>query len=136
MSGRVKLWTMVSSLIVLTAVGAGLLYARSGSAYSLAEYRVANLTCRACVQKIDQALSPLPGIGRVEVSVEAGRAQVEFDPSKTDPGQIRNAIMGTGYPALLVRTSSAADSRAGEATVPAANPAAGGESGCACCERN
>lgn len=133
MSGRRKLWTIVSSLIVLTAVGAGLLYARAGSVSALAEYRVADLSCGACVQKIDKALQRLPGVGKVAVDVRGGRAHVQYDPSEIDPGQIRNAIMVAGFPAFLVKTSKVESS--GDPGAIGAPAGAGGGSGCGCCER-
>jgi hypothetical protein len=46
----------------------------------------------------------------VDVSVETGRALVQFDPSRINPEQIGSAITATGYPATLERTLSADES--------------------------
>lgn len=109
---RGKFWVGGAAFLAAAAALAGvLLFARPGGSYSLAEYRVGNLTCGSCVQKIGKALDALPGVGDVQVSVETGRARVEFDPARVDPARVRDAIVGAGYPAALERTASAADYR-------------------------
>lgn len=110
MGGKRK-WWVLGVLLLTVASTVGLFYARAESAGSRAQYRVGKLTCRACVERIGEALRPLPGVGSVDVSVEAGSAVVEFDSSKIDPGRIAEAITATGYPATLERTLSADQSR-------------------------
>lgn len=106
-----KLWIGGIVLLAALAVAGIALSMGGGSSYSLAEFRVGKLTCGSCAQKIGRALDELPGIGKVDVNVAAGRARVEFDPSKTDPGQVRAAIVAAGYPADLERTLAAEDYR-------------------------
>lgn len=68
---------------------------------ALAEYQVEKLTCGSCVQKINDALQVIPGVGTVDVSLTSARSRVEFDPSQTDSQTIAAAITAAGYPASL-----------------------------------
>lgn len=79
---------------------------------ALAVLNVENLSCGACVRNIQEALDGIDGIGRVEVSVTAGRGEVEFDQQRIDAAQIARRITAAGYPAKIRETLSAADYQA------------------------
>ena len=68
---------------------------------SLAVYNVENMTCGACVRRVQNALAGVNGVGKVEVSVTAGRSSVEYDAARVDPATIAAAITAAGYPATL-----------------------------------
>lgn len=68
---------------------------------ALAVYNVENMTCGACVRKVQNALAGVNGIGKVEVSVTAGRSNVEYDAARVDPATIAATITAAGYPATL-----------------------------------
>jgi P-type Cu+ transporter len=62
------------------------------------EYAVTeSLTCASCVATIEGAVSTLPGIDRVEVSLATERVSVTFDPAQVDRGRIVEAIEAAGY---------------------------------------
>lgn len=59
-------------------------------------FRVTGMTCQNCVRHVTKALSSLPGVSRVDVSLEAGTATVESDaPLPFDA--VRKALSDEGY---------------------------------------
>jgi copper chaperone CopZ len=79
---------------------------------SMAVFNVGNLTCGSCVSNVQRALKGLDGVGAVEVSVTAGRSQVEYDRQRTDAETIARTITAAGYPATIRETLSVADYQA------------------------
>jgi copper chaperone CopZ len=125
---------LVPLALLLLSVAAAFAFGawRAGEA-ALVELTVRKLTCGACAQKIDAALSGTPGVGRVEVDVAAGRARVEYDPQRIDPAGVAGLVTRAGYPAALRRVLTPDEYRAlreGGAVAPA-----GGSGGCGgnCC---
>jgi len=76
---------------------------------SLAVFNVDNLTCGSCVSNVQQALNGLDGVGAVEVSVTAGRSQVEYDRQRVEAETIARTISAAGYPATIRETLTAAE---------------------------
>lgn len=61
-----------------------------------ARFRVAGMTCQNCVRHVTKALSSLPGVSRVDVSLESGTATMESDaPVPFDA--VRKALADAGY---------------------------------------
>lgn len=59
-------------------------------------YRISGMTCQNCVRHVTKALSSLPGVTRVEVSLEHNDATVESGaPIPFD--QVRSAVQEAGY---------------------------------------
>lgn len=79
---------------------------------ALAVYNVENMTCGACVRRVQNALADVNGVGKVEVSVTAGRSNVEYDAARVDPATIAAAITAAGYPATLQESLSTDEYRA------------------------
>ena len=48
---------------------------------------VGGMSCQGCVKNVTGVLQALPGVERVEVSLEAARATVVFDPAKVGEAQ-------------------------------------------------
>jgi copper chaperone CopZ len=84
----------------------------SSAEASLAVFKVDNLTCGSCVSNVQKALKGLDGVGTVEVSVTAGRSQVEYDRQRIDAETIGRTITAAGYPATIRETLSVADYQA------------------------
>ena len=62
------------------------------------EYAVTeSLTCASCVATIEGAVSTLPGIDRVDVSLATERVTVTFDPAQVDRARIAEATEAAGY---------------------------------------
>ena len=68
---------------------------------SVVEVQVGNLTCGACVGRIEQALNKVDGIGEVSVDLAGGTAKVGYDSARVAPETIAATISAIGYPATL-----------------------------------
>jgi len=111
---RRKLFLGLFGLVAALAV-AGWSWSNRGLAESdasLAVFNVSNLTCGSCVSNVQNALQQLDGVGAVEVSVTAGRSQVEYDSRLVDAEMIARSISEAGYPAVIRETLPAADYQA------------------------
>lgn len=53
--------------------------------------------CSGCVDTVENALSALPGVKSVEVDLDGGTAQVEFDDQEVNTSEFENAIKDAGY---------------------------------------
>jgi copper chaperone len=63
------------------------------------ELKVGGMDCQGCVQSVTRMLSGVPGVEKVDVSLEEGRARVTYDPAKSGPAQLKRAIERAGYTA-------------------------------------
>ena len=58
---------------------------------------VGGMSCQGCVKNVTGVLQALPGVERVEVSLEAARATVVFDTAKVGEAQFKDEIEGAGF---------------------------------------
>jgi copper chaperone len=58
---------------------------------------VKGMSCQGCVRSVKNVLEPIPGVARVDVSLEQGQATVRYDAAKAAPAQFRAAIAGAGF---------------------------------------
>ena len=58
---------------------------------------VTGMTSDACASAVTQALSSLPGVGQVKVSLADGEVTVHFNERLTSPARIRGAVEEAGY---------------------------------------
>ena len=78
---------------------------------------VTGMTCGGCVSKVIQALTALPGVGHVDVSLP-GKASVDFDEKLTSRERLQSAVKSAGFgvaaggdpPASRNKGGAAADS--------------------------
>ena len=61
--------------------------------------RVTGMSCGGCVKSITGILAALPGVARAEVSLEQGRAVVEFEAEQVDRAELVEAIESAGFDA-------------------------------------
>jgi P-type Cu+ transporter len=61
------------------------------------EVPVGGMDCGGCANTVRAALAALPGVQRVEVFLAGERAEVAFDPARTDLDAIRAAVRQAGY---------------------------------------
>ena len=59
------------------------------------------MQCTSCAKGIKAMLKRTPGVISAEVSYERREADVEYDPSRTSPGKILEAIANMGYKASV-----------------------------------
>lgn len=62
-----------------------------------ATLKVTGMSCQHCVRSVTQALQNTAGVNNATVDLQAGRATVEYDESKTNPRALANAVMEEGY---------------------------------------
>lgn len=59
--------------------------------------RVTGMTCDGCTNNVLRALTAVPGVADVEVSLPAGEATVLYDDRLTSPDRLTSAVTGAGY---------------------------------------
>jgi copper chaperone len=61
------------------------------------EFAVEGMHCQGCVKSVTGAVRQVPGVTRVDVSLERKAATVEFDAASASPAAIVAAIEGAGF---------------------------------------
>ncbi|AIY04384.1 copper insertion chaperone and transporter component [Planococcus sp. PAMC 21323] len=59
--------------------------------------QVSGMSCQHCVKSVEESVMALPGVEKVEVSLENNSVDVAYDGSAVDVGQIAEAIEDQGY---------------------------------------
>ncbi|MDR3090719.1 MAG: copper ion binding protein [Clostridiales bacterium] len=62
--------------------------------------KVGGMTCEHCVKAVTTAISALPGVGKVDVSLKKNTAMVEYDAAKVTLDAIHTAIKDEEYDVL------------------------------------
>ena len=65
------------------------------------EFSVGGMHCAGCVKSVTGAVSRVPGVQQVDVSLESGAAKVEFDGTLATTETIVAAIEDAGFDARL-----------------------------------
>jgi copper chaperone len=65
------------------------------------EFAVGGMHCAGCVKSVTGAVSRVPGVQHVDVSLESGAARVDFDGAVATPEAIVAAIEEAGFDAHL-----------------------------------
>lgn len=73
-----------------------------------ARLSVTGMTCAACAKGLDAALKKLEGVKRTDIAVATGAVVVSYDPEKTTPSSLLQAVKAAGYGAALALPSAAA----------------------------
>jgi copper chaperone len=63
------------------------------------EIKVGGMSCQGCVKNITGVLTALAGVASAEVSLEAERANVAFDPAVVARQSLLDAIEDAGFDA-------------------------------------
>ena len=67
---------------------------------------VTGMTCGGCVTSVRRALTALPGIAGVVVSLPRQQAEVQFDKSQLTVDAMRIALQSAGYDVAAVPTGA------------------------------
>jgi len=59
--------------------------------------KVGGMTCQGCVRSVTRVLEGVPGVAKVEVSLEKGEAALQYDPDKAGVPQFRQAVEEAGF---------------------------------------
>ncbi len=70
---------------------------RSEERRRTASFGVSGMTCATCAGTVEGAIMSLPGIDDANVNLVTEKAKVVYDPSKTSPEAIREAVQDAGY---------------------------------------
>ncbi len=94
-------------LIALAALNVSLL--ASGTAFAAEQtvtLAVANMSCATCPPTVRKALSAVPGVTKVVVSLEQKSAVVTFDDQVTNVAAVLAAPTNAGYPTQLAAAAT------------------------------
>ena len=58
---------------------------------------ISGMHCGGCVNSVKSVLSALPGVDRVEVTLEPGQAVVSYDESRVDRAALVQAVGEAGF---------------------------------------
>ncbi len=58
---------------------------------------VPDIECEGCVRSIRHALSDMDGVRSVSVDLLTKRVEVEYDPNRVSPEQLRQQIQQVGF---------------------------------------
>lgn len=61
------------------------------------DLNVTGMTCGACEQRIQKALTRVDGVVQSAAEHRAARVRVMFDPTRTTEGTVRSCIERAGY---------------------------------------
>lgn len=75
---------------------------REPTASSTATFRVKEMACHGCAERIDESLRKHTGVSKVAPDLKAAQVAVTFDPTKTTSAEIKQALDKLGFPATLV----------------------------------
>jgi copper ion binding protein len=67
---------------------------------------VTGMTCGGCVASVKHALTALPGIANVVVSLPKKQVEVQFDESKVAVDAMGTALRSAGYDVVAARTKT------------------------------
>lgn len=70
---------------------------------------VEGMTCAACQANVQRALNATPGVRRAAVNLMTNEAAIVFDPARTSPPALVEAINQTGYASRLPAPADPAD---------------------------
>lgn len=70
---------------------------------------IGGMTCAACAQRVEKAISKLEGIVKVSVNLATEKATVEYNPQAIRLSAIKECIEKTGYQALEIENKNAVD---------------------------
>ncbi len=69
--------------------------------------KIGGMTCAACSQRVEKAISKLEGISKVSVNLATEKATLEYDPEVIRISAIKDCIIHTGYQVLVADKNSA-----------------------------
>lgn len=61
--------------------------------------KISGMTCQGCVKSVTRVLSALPGVSSVDVSLDRGEAQLQFDPAKAGKADFQRVVSDAGFEA-------------------------------------
>ena len=72
-------------------------------------FPVQGMGCAACVARVENTLKACEGVSGVSVSLASNTAQVDYDPERTTPAALQQAVRDAGYDLLVDGTDDEAN---------------------------
>jgi len=66
------------------------------------EYRIPNLVCQGCAEKIEDSLRSVAGVRQVHANVAQKRMLVRYERERIRPEQLEEAVRSAGFTAVEV----------------------------------
>ncbi|MBK8065631.1 MAG: heavy-metal-associated domain-containing protein [Betaproteobacteria bacterium] len=63
------------------------------------EFKVEGMDCGGCVKSVTRMLNGVPGVSKVDVSLELAKAAVEFDAAQASLADLKRAVERAGFKA-------------------------------------
>ncbi len=60
-------------------------------------FSIEGMTCAGCSSRVEKALNAHDGVTRANVNLAIERADISFDPDKTNPAELAQAVRDTGF---------------------------------------
>lgn len=60
-------------------------------------FSVPSINCSVCSNKIQQGLKSVNGVENVDVDLKTKMVNVQYDPTRIQPPEIRKSVSGMGY---------------------------------------
>jgi len=86
----------VAAIALLIFISSFVLHA-AGDKTKTVRFTVKGMTCAGCAQNIGTALGKVDGVGKTDINVQEGWADVEFIAASVTPEQIAASIVKAGY---------------------------------------
>lgn len=61
------------------------------------DLKVEGMDCQGCVKSVTRMLTGVPGVEKVDVSLEQATASVTYDPARSGPAEFKRAVERAGY---------------------------------------
>lgn len=74
--------------------------AAAGAEIVAIEFRIPNMVCEGCAEKIDGVLHALPGVREVRPNVAHKRIRVTYEPAKIDAERLKSTVVQAGFTAV------------------------------------
>lgn len=62
-----------------------------------ATLKVTGMSCSGCAANVQRTLQRVAGVSSATVDLQASKATVEYDPSRTSETDLANAVKNAGY---------------------------------------
>ncbi|HEV7889323.1 MAG TPA: heavy metal translocating P-type ATPase [Pyrinomonadaceae bacterium] len=80
---------------------------RAGDTNVRVDLPLTGMTCAACARRIERRLSKTEGVDSAAVNFATARATVEYDPARTSPRELKDAVRDIGYGVIDVTADDA-----------------------------
>jgi len=71
------------------------------------QFPVTDMTCAACAVSVESILGAQPGVSSASVNFAAQTVQLDYDPSKITPADLKKALQSIGYDLIIEETEDA-----------------------------